>query len=112
VQFSEVQKCRDLTLNRVKVILVCISGQGLPTSKSEKLFVDVRTDIPEFSKSIGSSPGDELKMNIKSKKSGQKHKIESLTDNASVCLASIDDKKGPSNDFHTPSTGHYWQLQT
>jgi len=37
-----------LTLDRVEVILVCICGQGLPTHqitwKSEKLFVDVRTD--------------------------------------------------------------------
>jgi len=38
-----------LTLDRVEVTLVCISGQGLPTHqitwKSEKLFVDVRTDV-------------------------------------------------------------------
>ena len=37
-----------LTLDRVEVTLVCICGQGLPTHeirwKSEKLFVDVRTD--------------------------------------------------------------------
>jgi len=37
-----------LTLDRVKVTLVRICGQGLPTHqirwKSEKLFVDVRTD--------------------------------------------------------------------
>ena len=37
-----------LTLDRVEVTLVCICGQGLPTDeirwKSEKLFVDVRTD--------------------------------------------------------------------
>jgi len=38
-----------LTLDGVEVTLVCICGQGLPTHqitwKSEKLFVDVRTDI-------------------------------------------------------------------
>jgi len=38
-----------LTLDRVEVTLVCISGRGLPTHqirwKSEKLFVDVRTDV-------------------------------------------------------------------
>ena len=37
-----------LTLDRVEVTLVRISGRGLPTHqirwKSEKLFVDVRTD--------------------------------------------------------------------
>ena len=41
-----------LTLDRVEVTLVCICGQDLPTHeiwwKSEKLFVDVRTDTPEF----------------------------------------------------------------
>jgi len=54
-----------LTLDRVEVILVCISRRGLPThqirSKLEKLFVDVWTDTPEFSKSISSSPGDDIK---------------------------------------------------
>ena len=54
-----------LTLDRLEVTLVCISGRGLPThqkirSKSEKLFVDVWTDTPEFSKSI--RPGDDQKM--------------------------------------------------
>jgi len=38
-----------LTLDRVEVTLVCICGRGLPTHeirwKSEKLFVDVRTDV-------------------------------------------------------------------
>ena len=37
-----------LTLDRVEVTLACICGQGPPTHqirwKSEKLFVDVRTD--------------------------------------------------------------------
>ena len=37
-----------LTLDQVEVTLVCIRGQALPTHqitwKSEKLFVDVRTD--------------------------------------------------------------------
>ena len=46
-----------------------ISGRGLPkdqiTSKLEELFVDVRLDrydTPEFSKSISSLPGNDLKM--------------------------------------------------
>ena len=38
-----------LTLDRVKVILMCISGRDLPIhqirSKSDKLFVDVRMDV-------------------------------------------------------------------
>ena len=41
-----------LTLDRVEVTLMHICGRGLPTHrirwKSEKLFVDVRTDTPEF----------------------------------------------------------------
>jgi len=41
-----------LTLDRVEVTLVSICGRGLPTHqirwKLEKLFVDVRTDTPEF----------------------------------------------------------------
>ena len=41
-----------LTLDLVEVTLVHICGRGLPTHqirwKSEKLFVDVRTDTPEF----------------------------------------------------------------
>ena len=49
---------------------MCISGRGLSTyqirPKSEKLFVDIRTygwtDTPDFSKSIRSSPGDDLKI--------------------------------------------------
>jgi len=57
-----------LTLDGVEVILMCISGRGLPThqirSKSEKLFVDVRMGTPKFSKSIRSSPGDDLKIII------------------------------------------------
>jgi len=48
-----------LTLDRVEVTLVRICGRGLPTYqirwKSEKLFVDVRTDTPEF-QSTRSSP--------------------------------------------------------
>jgi len=58
-----------LTLNRVEVILLRISSLGLPTnqirSKSEKLFVDIQMDVsmdtPVFSKSIRSSPGNDLK---------------------------------------------------
>jgi len=38
-----------LTLDRVKVTLVCICGRGIPThqirSRLEKLFVDIRTYI-------------------------------------------------------------------
>jgi len=53
-----------LTLDRVEVTLVRICGRGLPTHqirwKSEKLFVDVRTDTPEF-QSTRSSVGDDLK---------------------------------------------------
>jgi len=41
-----------LTLDRVEVTLMCICGQGLPTHeirwKSEKLFVDVRTDVRTY----------------------------------------------------------------
>jgi len=55
-----------LTLDRVEVTLVRTSGRGLPTHqirwKSEKLFVDIRTDTPEF-QSTRSSPGDDLKIN-------------------------------------------------
>jgi len=51
----DLEKCNcrnsvtlTLTLDRVEVILVRISGRGLPThqirSKSKKKFVDVRTD--------------------------------------------------------------------
>ena len=80
----DVEKCNfrnfrspvtlTLTLDQVEVTLVCISGRGLPThqmiSKSEKLFVavrtdgctNVRTDTLKFSKSIRSSPGDDLKL--------------------------------------------------
>ena len=54
-----------LTLDRVEVTLVRICGQCLPTHqirwKSEKLFVDVRTDTPEF-QSTRASPGDDLKI--------------------------------------------------
>jgi len=75
VEEIDLEKCKFLelqeTLDRVKVMLVRICGRGLPTyqirSKLGKLFVDVRmdrqTDTPEFSNSISSSPGDELKMN-------------------------------------------------
>ena len=55
-----------LTSDRVEVILMRISGRGLPTHqirlKSEKLFMDVRVDgrTPDF-QSVRSSPGDDLK---------------------------------------------------
>jgi len=57
-----------LTLDWVEVTLVCICGQGLPTHqitwKSEKLFVDVRTDgrtdTTSNSRSIRSLLGDDL----------------------------------------------------
>ena len=46
-----------VTLDRVEVTLVRIRGWGLPTHqirwKSEKLFVDVRTDTPRFQSTIG-----------------------------------------------------------
>jgi len=45
---SSVTLTLTLTLDRVEVILMRICGRGLPTheirSKSEKLFVEVRTD--------------------------------------------------------------------
>ena len=47
---SSVTLTLTLTLDRVEVTLVRICGRGLPTYqirwKSEKLFVDVRTDVP------------------------------------------------------------------
>jgi len=79
VEETDLEKCNfcnfgssvtlTLTLDQVKVTLVCICGRGLPThqirSKSEKLLVDVqmdgRTDTPEF-QSIRSSPGNDLKI--------------------------------------------------
>jgi len=63
-----------LTLDRVEVILVCICGQGLPTHeirwKSEKLFVDVRTDVRTYGRThlssnlLGHRWGDDLKIII------------------------------------------------
>ena len=71
----DVEKCNfrnfgssvtlTLTLDRVEVTLVRIRGRGLPTHqirwKSEKKFVDARTDVrtPEF-QSTRSSVGDDL----------------------------------------------------
>jgi len=57
-----------LTLDRVEVILVRICGRGLPTHqirwKSEKLFVDVRTDLS--SNLLGHRRSNDLiKLNIK-----------------------------------------------
>ena len=50
-----------LTLDRVEVTLVRICGRGLPTHKirwkSEKLFVDVRSNL------LGHRRGDDVKMN-------------------------------------------------
>jgi len=68
-----------LNLDRVEVTLVCICGQGLPTHqitwKSEKLFVDIltdgRTDTTSNSRSIRSSLGDDLKMNLSTVKWAQ-----------------------------------------
>jgi len=55
-----------LTLDRVEVTLVRIRGQGLPIHqirwKSEKLFVDVRTDGHLSSNLLGHRRGDDLKM--------------------------------------------------
>jgi len=54
-----------LTLDWVEVKLVRICGRGLPThqirSKSEELFMDVRTDRTGF-QSTRSSPGDDQAM--------------------------------------------------
>jgi len=67
----------SLTLHRVEVILVPISGQGLPTHqirlKSEKLFLDVRMDgrtqlsIVDL---LGHRRGDDLKMENKANDAG------------------------------------------
>ena len=61
-----------LTLDGVEVTLVCICDRGLPTHqirwKSEKLFVDVRTDVRTdgrthlSSNPLGHRPGDDLKI--------------------------------------------------
>ena len=57
-----------LTLDRVEVTLVCICGQGLPTHeirwKSEKIFVDVRTDGRTHLSFnlLGHRRGDDLKI--------------------------------------------------
>jgi len=65
VQFLQRRKVRDLDpdLRLVAVTLVCICGRGLPTHqirwKSEKLFVDVRTDGRQF-QSTRSSVGNDL----------------------------------------------------
>jgi len=59
-----------LTLDRVEVTLVCICDQGLPTHeirwKSEKLFVDVRTDVRTHLSSnlLGHRQGDDLKIEV------------------------------------------------
>jgi len=58
-----------MTLDRVEVTLMRISGRGLPTHqiRSEKLFVDIQTDkrsdTPEF-QSIRSSLGNDLKISM------------------------------------------------
>jgi len=57
-----------VTLDRVEVTLVRIRGRGLPTHqirwKSEKLFVDVRTDGWTYLSSnlLGHRRGDDLKI--------------------------------------------------
>jgi len=62
-----------LTLDRVEVTLVCICVRGLPTYqirwKSEKLFVDVRTDRRTHLSSnlLGHRQGDDLKITIQLK---------------------------------------------
>ena len=61
-----------LTLDRVEVKLVRICGRGLPTHqirwKSEKLFVDVRTDGRTHLSSnlLGHRRGDDLKAKARS----------------------------------------------
>jgi len=64
-----------LTLDRVEVTLVRICGRGLPTHqirwKSEKLFVDVRTDVLTDGRThlssnlLGHRRGDDLKSKVK-----------------------------------------------
>jgi len=55
-----------LTLDRVEVILIRICGRGLSTHrirwKSEKLFVDGRTDSHLSSNLLGHRRGDDLKI--------------------------------------------------
>ena len=50
--FRNFRSSMTLTLDRVEVILACISGRGLPTyqirAKSGKLYVDIRTDRQDF----------------------------------------------------------------
>jgi len=62
--FRNFRSSVTLTSDRVNVILLRISGRGLSTYqirwKSEKLFVDVRTDGPAF-QSTRLSVGDVLK---------------------------------------------------
>ena len=59
-----------LNLDRVEVTLVRICGRGLPTYqirwKSEKLFVDVRTDgrTHLISNLLGHRRGDDLKIDL------------------------------------------------
>ena len=69
---TDLEKCNfrnfrssvTLTLDRVEVTLVHICSRGLPIHqirwKSEKLFMDVQMDTPEF-QSTRSSPCDDLK---------------------------------------------------
>jgi len=65
MQFSQIQKLCDLDADLgSEVIMVRISGPGLPTHQSENfLWTDGRTagrtDTPEF-QSIRSSPGHDL----------------------------------------------------
>jgi len=65
--FRNLGSSMTLTLDRVEVTLVRICGWGLSTQqirwKSEKLFVDVRTDRPEF-QSTRSLVGDDLKISL------------------------------------------------
>jgi len=66
--FRKFRSPVTLTLDRVEVTLVHISGRDLLTnhitSKSEKHFVDAWTDTPEFTKSIRSLPGDDLTITV------------------------------------------------
>jgi len=60
--FRNFTSSMTLTLDRVEVILVCISGRSLSTnqirakSKKNFLWTDGCTDTPDFSKSIRTSP--------------------------------------------------------
>jgi len=106
------------TLNWVQVTLVRMSGQGLPIHqirlKLEKLFADVRTDVwmdtSEFSKSIRSSPGDDLKIKTAS---GKMHFCNKYTDEQHAVI--VMKQKLKNDEQHTLTTSniqlkHCWMF--